>query len=183
VIATVITSLDSTRARATIIANMAFPRTYIPAAAAFTESIAFGASFVLLALMMALYAVAPTAALLWLPVVLLANIAFAAALSYPAALFALWLPDLRVFAVSLVRTAFFLAAGLIPLSQIRGTSNEVIRFNPLTGLFESYRAVLLEGGSPEAWMLLYPLAFAAVLAAVFLPIYHREQLHLAKVLD
>lgn len=182
VIATVITSLDSARARETIIANMAFPRTYIPAAAAFTESIAFTASFVLLALMMAVYAVAPTAALVWIPVVVAVNVAFAAALSYPAALYALWLPDLRVFAISLVRTAFFLAPGVIPLSQIGGTTNDLIRVNPLTGLFESYRATLVSGSAPEAWMLLYPLGFAALLAAVFVPIYHREQLHLAKVI-
>ena len=75
VIATVVTSLDSTRARETIIANMAFPRTYIPAAAAVTESVAFVASCVLLALMMIVYTVAPTAAILWLPLILLANVA------------------------------------------------------------------------------------------------------------
>ncbi len=182
VIATVITSLDSTRARETIIANMAFPRTYIPAAAAFTESMAFAASSVLLALMMALYSVAPTEAILWLPLVVLGNVAFAAAIAYPAALFALWLPDLRIFAVSLVRTAFFLAPGVIPLSQIGGTTKDIVKLNPLTGLFESYRAVLVEGSAPEAWMLLGPLAFATAVAAVFIPVYRREQPHLAKVI-
>lgn len=182
VIATVITALDSARARETIIANMAFPRTYIPLAAAVTESMAFAASSLLFALMMALYSVAPTEAILWLPVVALLNVAFAAAIAYPAALFALWLPDLRVFAISLVRTAFFLAPGVIPLSQIGGTANDVVKLNPLTGLFESYRAVLVEGSAPDVWMLLGPLGFAAVVAAVFIPLYRREQPHLAKVL-
>lgn len=182
VIATVVTSLDSIRGRETIIANMAFPRTYIPAAAASTESVAFAASSVLLALMMAVYSVAPTQAMLWLPLVVLANVVFAAAIAYPAALFALWLPDLRPFAVSLVRTAFFLAPGVIPLSQIGGSTNDLVRLNPLTGLFESYRAVLLDGSAPEAWMLLGPLGATAVIAAVFVPIYHREQPHLAKVI-
>ena len=61
-----------------------------------------------------------------------------------------------MFAVSLVRTAFFLAPGIIPLSQIGGTTNDLVRLNPLTGLFESYRSVLLYGSAPEPWMLLYP---------------------------
>jgi ABC-type polysaccharide/polyol phosphate export permease len=182
VIATVITALDSTQARQTIIANMAFPRSYIPAAAAFTESVAFAASSLLLALMMAVYAVPPTAAFVWLPLVVLSNLAFATAVAYPAALFALWLPDLRTFAISLVRTAFFLAPGVIPLSQIGGTTNDLIKLNPLTGLFESYRAVLVEGTAPQAWMLLGPLAFAALAAAVFIPLYRREGPHLAKVI-
>lgn len=182
VIATVVTSLDSIRARETIIANMAFPRIYIPVAAALTEAMAFAASLVLLALMMGVYSVAPTSSILLLPVVILVNVAFAAAIAYPAALFALWLPDLRVFAISLVRTAFFLAPGVIPLSQIGGSANELVRINPLTGLFESYRAVLVDGSAPDAWMFVVPLAFAAVVAAIFVPIYRREQPHLAKVI-
>ncbi len=182
VIATVVTSLDSIRARETIIANMAFPRIYIPVAAALTEAMAFAASLVLLALMMGVYSVAPTSSILLLPVVILVNVVFAAAIAYPAALFALWLPDLRVFAISLVRTAFFLAPGVIPLSQIGGSANDLVRINPLTGLFESYRAVLVDGSAPDAWMFLVPLAFAAVVAGIFVPIYRREQPHLAKVI-
>lgn len=183
VITTVVTSLDSIRARGTIIGNMAFPRIYLPAAAAFTESLAFVASSLLIVLMMAVYTVAPTTALIWLPLVVLVNLALAAAISYPAALFALWLPDLRPFAMSLMRTLFFLAPGLIPLSQIYGYTHDVVKINPLTGLFESYRAVLQAGTAPEWWMMAYPLAFAAVMAAVFVPLYRREEPHLAKVLE
>lgn len=183
VIATVITALDSHRARATIIGNMAFPRTFLPAAAAFTESMAFVASSVLLALMMAVYLVAPTTAILWLPLVVFANLALAGAVSYPAALFALWFPDLRAFLVSLMRTLFFLAPGLVPLSQIYGHTRDVIKINPLTGLFEAYRAVLQHGETPAWWTIAYPLVFAAVVAALFIPVYRREQPHLAKVLE
>ena len=56
-----------------------------------------------------------------------------------------------------------------------------MELNPLTGLFESYRAALLYGHAPAAWELLYPLGIAAVLLAVFLPIYRSEQRHLAKL--
>jgi lipopolysaccharide transport system permease protein len=183
VLATVVTALDSTRARATIIGNMAFPRVFLPAAAAFTESLAFVATSVLLVLMMAVYQVAPTSAILWLPLVVFVNLALAGAISYPAALFALWLPDLRAFLISLMRTLFFLAPGLVPLSQIYGYTDDVLKINPLTGLFESYRAVLQYGQAPEWWMLAYPLAFAVILAAVFIPVYRREEPHLAKVLE
>jgi len=183
VMATVVTALDSTNARATIIGNMAFPRVFLPAAAAFTEAMAFVATSLLIVVMMAVYTVAPTTAVLWLPLVVLVNLALAVAISYPAALFALWLPDLRPFLVSLMRTLFFLAPGLIPLSQIYGYTNDVVKINPLTGLFESYRAVLQYGEVPEWWMIAYPLAFAAALAAAFIPLYRREEPHLAKVLD
>jgi ABC-type polysaccharide/polyol phosphate export permease len=59
----------------------------------------------------------------------------------------------------------------------------VVKINPLTGLFEAYRAVLQYGTAPEWWMIAYPLAFAAALAAIFVPLYRREEPHLAKVLE
>ena len=182
IIATVVTSLDSTRARATIIGNMEFPRIFLPAAAAFTESLAFAACSVLLALMMAVYLVAPTLAILWLPLVVITNLALAAAVSYPAALFALWFPDLRPFLVSLMRTLFFLAPGLVPLSQIYGYTDDVLKANPLTGLFEAYRAVLQYGEAPAPWMIIYPLFFSAAFLAIVIPLYLRVLPHLAKVL-
>jgi ABC-type polysaccharide/polyol phosphate export permease len=54
--------------------------------------------------------------------------------------------------------------------------------NPLTGIFETYRAILLDGTVPEAWMVLVPLAYAALTALVFVPLFRREQRHFAKLL-
>jgi ABC-type polysaccharide/polyol phosphate export permease len=179
---TVINSMDAVSLRRSIIANMAFPRSFIPVAAALTEAIAFAASLFLLALMMALYGVHPTLSALWLPVVLLVNLGFAMACAYPASLVGLWLPDLRPFAISFVRTLFFVAPGLIALNEIYGHTHDLIKLNPLTGLFEAYRDALLYGQAPAAWELLYPLGIAAVLLAVFLPIYRAEQRHLAKLI-
>ncbi len=43
--------------------------------------------------------------------------------------------------------------------------------------------MLQYGEAPEWWMLVYPLVFAGVLVAVFIPLYRREAPHLAKVLE
>ena len=179
--ATVISSMASIDDRRSIVANMAFPRMLIPLAATLTEAVAFAASLLLLGGMMAIYGVGPTGALAWLPLVLVVNILLAAAVAYPASLAGLWVRDLRPFLVSFVRTLFFLAPGLVALDQIHGGANELIRLNPLTAVFESYRAVLLHGSRPPAWEILYPMAVAAAVAAVSVPLYRREQHHIAKV--
>lgn len=179
---TCLNALDSLRMRQSIIRNMSFPRGLIPASSALTESVAFVASLFLLVLMMVVYGVAPTPAALWLPVVILVNLALAAAFAYPAALLAIWVPDLRAFVLSFIRTLFFVAPGLVALQDIEGTTHDLVKINPLTGLFEAYRDALLYGQAPAAWELLFPLAAAALLAAVFVPIYRSEQRHLAKVL-
>jgi len=69
------------------------------------------------------------------------------------------------------------------LSEIPGRTGELVRLNPLTGIFESYRDVLLFQQRPAAWELLYPLLVGLVLLAVFIPLYGREQQHFAKVLE
>jgi lipopolysaccharide transport system permease protein len=178
---TIINSLSGLEIRRSIITNMAFPRALLPVASALTESMAFGASLLLLAAMMIVYGVAPTIAILWFPLVLVTNLAFAVALAYPASLAGIWIRDLKPFIVSFVRTLFFLAPGLVALEQITGEANDLVRANPLTGLFEAYRAVLLYGESPAAWELLYPLGVGLAVAAVFVPVYLREQTAFAKV--
>jgi lipopolysaccharide transport system permease protein len=179
----VIASMSAIKLRKPIILNMGFRRSLIPLSSVMTETVAFGASLFLLVLMMAAYRVEPTFALLWLPLVVFVNITFAVACAYPGALFGLWFPDLRVLAISFVRTLFFLAPGLVALAEIPDGAAGIVRFNPLTGLFESYRSVFLYGEAPAAWHLLYPLAIAAALLAVFVPIYRTEQYQFAKVVE
>jgi ABC-type polysaccharide/polyol phosphate export permease len=180
---TVISAMGAVALRRATILNMSFERTLIPVSAVLTETVAFGASFVLLAAMMAVYGVAPTVALVWLPLVVVVTIGFAIACAYPASLFGLWFPDLRVFAISLVRTLFFLAPGLVALAEIEGRAADLVRLNPLTGLFEAYRDVLLYGQRPAAWELGVPLLAGAALLALFLPVYRREQRQFAKVVE
>jgi lipopolysaccharide transport system permease protein len=183
VMLSVVNANGAIRLRRSIILNGQFDRTLIPVASVLTETLAFAASIGLLALTMVGYRISPSMAILWLPVVLALNMVFALSWAYPSALMGLWFPDLRVFTVSFVRTLFFLAPGLIALADVHGRTHDLLRLNPLTGLFEAYRAVLLYGHRPEAWTILYPLGFSLVLVAIFLPIFIREQRHFAKVVE
>jgi ABC-type polysaccharide/polyol phosphate export permease len=116
-----------------------------------------------------------------LPVALALTVLLAASLAYPAALFGIWYPELIPFAVSLVRTLFFLAPGLVALSEITGVARDLLPINPLTGVFELYRDALLYGTSPPAWQVLYPLAAGAGALAIGVSLYRREQPWLAKL--
>ena len=174
--------LGSVAFRSSIILNMGFRRTLIPLAGALTESAAFASSLLLVVLMMAAYGVAPTLAVLWLPVVLGSNVLLAIACAYGASLFGFWYPDLRALAISAVRALFFLAPGLVALADIEGRAHDLLKGNPLTGLFEAYRSIFLYGHSPAAWQILYPVAWALLLLGVLLPVYVREQRQFAKML-
>jgi lipopolysaccharide transport system permease protein len=181
VISTVSNSMDALETRRPILLNMAFERNLMPISSALTECASFVASFFIVVVMMAAYRVEPTLALLWLPLVMLVNLYLAIAAAYGAALLGVWLRELKPFLLSFVRMLFFLGPGLVPLSQTSPEVRSLLRLNPLTGLFESYRDVFLTGQAPAAWQLLYPLVIASVILAVFVPIYRTEQRQFAKV--
>ena len=48
------------------------------------------------------------------------NLLFAFAVAYPATIFGIWYPDLTPFAMSALRVLYFLAPGVVALSQIDG---------------------------------------------------------------
>jgi ABC-type polysaccharide/polyol phosphate export permease len=181
VMMSVVNALRAIELRRAIILNLSFPRLLIPIAGTLTESLAFGARQVLLAIMMGIYGVAPTVDVLWLPVALALTVLLAAALAYPAALLGLWFPESQLLLVSMVRTLFFIAPGLVALDQVGGRTRELLPINPLTGLFESYRDALLFGRAPAAWELLVPLGVAAALLAIGVPLFRREQAHFGKL--
>jgi ABC-type polysaccharide/polyol phosphate export permease len=184
VMMSVVNGLGAVQLRRSIIQNMRFDRTLIPASSVITESVAWLAALTLLPLMMAVYTVAPTPALLWLPAVLALTIVVSLALAYPATLIGVWFPDLRPFAVSLIRTLYFVAPGLVALDAIRGEkAAALIKVNPLTGIFEAYRDIFLYGQRPAAWEFLYPLGIAALVLVVAIPVYGRDQQHFAKVVE
>jgi len=183
VIASVVNGLGSVQLRHSIVLNTRFDRTLIPLAGVITETIAFGSALILLAVMMAAYGIAPTVAILWLPLVIAVTILFAVSMAYPASLMGLWYSDLNTFVVSAFRTLFFVAPGLVALDQVPTGAQKWLKLNPLTGIFQSYRSVLLYGQRPPAWEILYPALFAAVLLALVIPLYRREQRQFAKLVE
>jgi lipopolysaccharide transport system permease protein len=181
---TVTNAMGAVDLRRPILLNMAFRRTLLPLSSVLTETVSFAASFVVIAVMMAIYGVGPTPALLWLPVVVVVAAIFSASFAYPASLFGVWFArGLRPFALSFMRMIFFLGPGLVPLGQTSGRTHLLLSLNPLSGLFESFRDVFLYGHRPAAWQLLYPLGFALVLLLAFVPLYRHEQRHFAKVVE
>ena len=183
VMMSVTNGLSAISIRRAIVLNMRFDRTLIPVSSVVTESVSGAAAMTLLVAMMAVYGVAPTVALLWLPVVIVVTLVLAVAFAYPAVLIGVWFPELRAFAISLMRTLYFLAPGLVALAEISGRANELLKLNPLTGVFEAFRSIFLYGHRPAAWQLLVPLAFSVVVLSVIVPLYRREQRHFAKVVD
>jgi lipopolysaccharide transport system permease protein len=182
VMMTIINALRAVELRRSVITNMAFDKSLIPVASGFTEAVGFAACFVLLAILMVAYGVAPTAWALMLPVIVLVTLFFSIACAFPAAVIGLWMPEISPFVMSAARATYFVAPGLISLSHIYGHTHDLLILNPLTGLFEAFRDALLYGQAPQWWELVYPTVFGVLLIAVVYPVWRRDAPHFAKVL-
>jgi lipopolysaccharide transport system permease protein len=183
VITSITNGIGTIQVRRSILLNMWFERMLLPLASVLTETIALGSSLVLLALLMLVYGVAPTVAVLWLPVLVLVTFGLSVALAYPTTIVGLWFRDMRLLVISFARTLFFVAPGLVALAQVPEEARGWLAINPLTGLFEAYRAVLLYGHRPAAWQLLVPIAWTVVVLLAVLPLYRSEQRQLAKMVE
>jgi len=182
-IMSVVSALGVISMRAGLLANLAFPPVALPASIVLAESVAASAALSLIVVMMAVYGVAPTTMLVWTPLVIVVTQLMALAFAYPAALTGLWFPHLRRIVVNTLRAFFFLAAGIVALAQVHGTAKELLRLNPMTGLFEAYRAIFLYGHPPAVWELAYPSAFAALALLLFVPLYQRERWQFVKLAE
>ncbi len=181
VLLSAMSALTAVSLREPILLNMRFDRMLIPPASVLTESLAFAASFLMFPIAMAFYGIGPTLALLWLPVVIAATLLLALGVAWPAALIGLWFPSITVFAGQACGSSTSPRPGLVALSEVSPEVREWMVWNPLTGLFESFRHVFLYGDAPELWELAYPAGVGLVLMLLFVPVYRREQRHFAKL--
>ena len=155
-------SLGAVRLRRSILTNMRFARGLLPLATVLTETVAFGAALTLLAATMAFSGISPTLSAFWLLALIPETIVLALAFAYPATIFGLLYPDLRSFGVSAIRTLYFLGPSLVALEAIHGVTYDLLKLNPLSGIFEGYRAALLYGETPPFWTFAIPLGYAAL---------------------
>ena len=72
-LSSIVNAISAVQLRSSIILNMRFPRLLIPVSSVLTESVAFVATLLLLPAMMLAYGIAPTTAILWLPLCLAAG--------------------------------------------------------------------------------------------------------------
>ena len=181
-LATIARHSTCVRLRETIVLNMPFPRTLLPVSSALTETAAFAASLALLALMMIVYGVAPTVAILWLPIVMLVTVAARRGDLVPRRAARPVVPGPSAVRDQLRARVVLRRAGHRSAVGGRAVVDDWLKLNPLTGLFEAYRDVLLYGDSPAAWELLYPIAWAGCCSRCSCRSTGRTAPHFAKVL-
>jgi lipopolysaccharide transport system permease protein len=162
-------SSDSLVSSANLVRKVYFPRLVIPAASVLAGVVDFAIAFVVLFALMAYYGIWPSAAVIFLPLLLL--LAFATALGVGMWLSALNVQyrDVRYVLPFFVQLWLFVTPVIYPASKVTGKLKELglpdwlYGLNPMVGVVEGFRWSLLGVGTRPGPVI---LASAAVTTAL-----------------
>src|SRR3954452_20997166 len=148
-----------------LISKVYFPRILIPIAAIAAGLVDFAISFVVLLLMMAWYGVAPTPAIVALPLFLLGTIVCAAGAGVLFAALIVEYRDVRYVMPFVLQLGLFATSVLYALDIIPAKWHALYALNPMAGTIAGFRTSVLGGPFP-AGVILISSAAALVMFAL-----------------
>jgi lipopolysaccharide transport system permease protein len=150
---------------ASLIKKIYFPREILPLSAVLVSVFDFLMAFAVLLGLMLYYGVAPTVWMALLPGLLLLHVAFSLGVGLFSCAIGTFNRDVIFVAVFVLQLWMFASPVIYPLSAVPAEWKSVYLLNPMAGLVESFRSVLLGKGPPEPAHLV-PAAIGSVLALV-----------------
>lgn len=143
-------SVTSLTSNTSLVTKVYFPREIFPFASVIVSMVDFAVGGLVLAFLMAWYHIVPTTSLVWLPVIVLVHASFTSAVALLLAMGNLFFRDVKYLFEILITIWMFATSVVYPLDGIGGKLGVALALNPMTGIVDSYRAVLLLGVAPPA---------------------------------
>ncbi len=173
-------SVTSLTSNTSLVTKVYFPRELFPFATVAVSMVDALVAATVLVGMMVYYGVAPSATVLFLPLVVVVQVMLTAGLALLLSMANLFYRDVKYLFDVVLTVWMFASAVVYPVDALGGITGIVMRANPMTGIIEAYRSVLLYGTLPD------PLSFwpAAVVAGLLLPsawlLFHRLEFQFAE---
>jgi len=149
-----------------LITKVYFPREIIPLTYVIAALVDLAIASVVLAGMMIFYHVAATPMILWAIPILAVALVFATALALMLSATQVWFRDVGLAMPLVMQLWMFATPVVYPLNSVPQRFRWWYVLNPMVGVVENFRRVVLQGARPD----LHSLATAAIIAAVLLPI-------------
>ena len=173
-------SVTSLTSNTNLVTKVYFPREIFPLSAVAVALIDLMVASTVLVAMLVYYQIPPSAALLTLPLVVIVHVLFTAAFALLLAMANLFYRDVK-YLFEIVLTAWMFASAVVyPPEALGGWFGLLVRANPMTGIIEAYRQVLLYGQFPGA----ASFGTIAAVTLIFLPaswlLFHRSEFQFAE---
>lgn len=147
-----------------LVTKIYFPREALPIAAMLARLMDFGIAVILLILMMVYFRMPISGpAMLYLPAILAVQLALLLGLGFACAALNVFYRDVQSLLVLALQVWFYASPIIYPTSLVPAWLRPYYYLNPMAGVLEAYRDVLLRASTPGPY-----LATAAALSAVLL---------------
>lgn len=167
---------------AAVLKKIAVPREVFPMAAVVTALFDFVMAGLVLAGMMLWFRVSMSGALLWLPVLVLLTAALAFGIGMLIASLGTFKRDF-IFATPFLMQFWLYATPVIyPLSSVPGRWRTLYMLNPMVGVIEGFRNVLLRASPPPLEALSWSAVTTAVILAIVWPLFRWLSQYFADVI-
>lgn len=178
----VIASAPSVASNASIIKKIAVPREIFPLVSVLTALFDLVMAGVILTGMLVYYHIAVGWSLLWLPVLVMLTAVLAFGMGMLFAACGTFKRDLVMAAPFLMQFWLFVSPIIYPFSQVPVKWQALFRLNPMTGIIEGYRQVLLHARSPDLGLLAWSVAGIAVILTFSFPLFRWTSQYFSDVL-
>lgn len=149
----------------TMVNRLAFPRGALPLSMLGTSLIDLGLTFALFVGYAYITGIGLPITVLWTPLLLLLVILFATGITLLGSAANVFARDIRLALPLVVQLWFLLTPVMYPLSAVPHSLRAFYLVNPMTGIVESFRAILLYGNAPNVDALV-PAVIGSVAAVV-----------------
>ena len=167
-------SVESLTRNSRLVTKIYMPREVFPIANVLSAFIDFLVASIVLAGLMAWYGLAPTGAILFLPVIILVQVAMIVGFSLLLSMANLFYRDVKyVFEVVLLMWMF--ATSVVYPIHLDGVWGRILALNPMTPIIDGYRHVLLEGQLPDPLSFGYASLVALVLMLIGFRWFHESE--------
>jgi len=173
-------SVTSLTSNTNLVTKVYFPREIFPFANVLVCLVDFAVGASVLVALMLWYQIPITFNVLWLPVVLLVQLAFTCAISLFVSMGNLFYRDVKYLFEVVITVWMFASSVLYPIDdRIGGVLHTILVLNPMTPIIDSYRAVLLLGQPPVPGFAIASVASLCVLVLAWLT-FHRSEFRFAE---
>lgn len=173
-------SVNSLTANTNLVAKVYFPREIFPFSAILVSAVDFLVGALLLTALMAYYRIPPSPALLFLPIVVLVQLVFTAAVALLLAMGNLFYRDVKYLFEVAITVWMFATSVLYPVDHIGGILGRVLVVNPMTPIIDAYRQILFFGQLPAPGPFLTVTFCSVTLLAAAWVIFHRAEFKFAE---
>jgi len=175
-------SVNSLTGNINLVGKVYFPREIFPFSAVLVSAVDFLVGGIVLVGLMAYYHkdVHITSTIAFLPVLILVEMIFAAAVSLILAMANLFYRDVKYLFDVVISLWMFASAVVYPTERLGSTLQTVLSLNPMTPIINGYRDVLIKGTMPDMVTLGIAAGLSLVLLAISWITFHRAEFQFAE---